>query len=39
MSERKSKYSENMVKSSTPKVPWGGTVSVDNVRRKLIKGK
>ena len=34
MSKRKSKYSEGMIKSSTPKVPWGGVISVDDVRRR-----
>ena len=32
------KYTDNMIKTTTPGEPAKGSVSVDNVRRNLLKG-
>lgn len=32
-----SKYAKDIIKTDTPGSPVGGEVSVDNVRRKLLK--
>jgi len=34
-----SKYSKDMIKTDTTGSPVGGEVSVDNIRRKLLKDK